>query len=283
MATTEDPLPVPRDLELGFLWVLLRKARDAIGPASETSGLMAFLSRTFSRVLEGAPRQYWDHMKGVSAVFVSNAAIATFLAAVQSQIVALSYQENTSRVAVACNALGFAGVLFDGSSGFFALSASTKLERNIAIIEHQLSAIDDASPRQLAQISHREFERAYADGGLWSRIHKKVTLRMQTLQSQRLSQDVEDETTNNAPLLRALWLPWEQVQFALALGNLAMLAMKLGTLCFFGSVICLAMSTQPRAVWIVAVVVTGSVIFASFAAVLYFAAGHFLQRWSERG
>ncbi|KAK6969315.1 hypothetical protein R3P38DRAFT_2374596, partial [Favolaschia claudopus] len=180
---------------------------------------------------------------------------ATFLAAVQSQIVALSYQENTSHVAVACNALGFAGVLFDVSSACFALRAATTLEQNIAIIEHYLSGIDNASPAQLAQIDHREFERVYANSGLWSRIHNKITLRMQALQSQHLSQDVEDEAANNAPLLCALPSQWVQVQIAVALGSLAMLAMQLGVLCFFGSVICLAMSTQPRAVWLVAVMV----------------------------
>ncbi|KAJ7930934.1 hypothetical protein B0H13DRAFT_2309243 [Mycena leptocephala] len=73
-------------------------------------------------------------------------------AAVQSQILALSYQDNSTRVKTATNAFGFAGVLLDVITACLALLASTILQRHVAILENQLAVVDDASQAQLADV-----------------------------------------------------------------------------------------------------------------------------------
>ncbi|KAK7013650.1 hypothetical protein R3P38DRAFT_2545710 [Favolaschia claudopus] len=220
----------------------------------------------------------WEDIKSESASLVSYATIATFLAAVQSQIIALTYQDNTSHVAVASNALGFAGVLFDVSSACFALGASTTLQRHTTIIDSEINAIDDASPRQLVQLDLAEPLNSYGASDVWVRIYKKVEKRMRILRMENQSQNLqEDETSiiDRPPLLRATQASWKEVQGALAVGNAASNLMILGVLCFFGSVICLAVSTQPRTVWIVSVVVTAWVIFAVLTASVLLAAKWF--------
>ncbi|KAJ7326202.1 hypothetical protein DFH08DRAFT_885051, partial [Mycena albidolilacea] len=66
---------------------------------------------------------------------------ATFLAAIQAQLVATSYQDNSTRLKVATNALGFAGLLMGVISACLALLASNILQRHIAIVDKQLTAI----------------------------------------------------------------------------------------------------------------------------------------------
>ncbi|KAK7013657.1 hypothetical protein R3P38DRAFT_2720401 [Favolaschia claudopus] len=236
---------------------------------------------TLRMLLDSSLRQDWDDIKSESTSLLSNAAIATFLAAVQSQIIALSYQDNASHVAVACNVLGFAGVLFDVSSACFALGASTTLQRYTTIIDNEINAIDDASPRQLAQMDlapvHGD---AYGVSDIWLRIHKKVEMRMRILRNeQNPSQGHETSIVDRGqPLLRASQESWKEVQGALAVATAASNLMILGVLCFFGSIICLAVATQPRAVWIVSVVVTAWVILAVLIASVVLAAKRFWNR-----
>ncbi|KAJ7894157.1 hypothetical protein B0H13DRAFT_2525895 [Mycena leptocephala] len=85
------------------------------------------------------------------ALFTFNLFEATFLAAVQSQIIALSYQDNSTHLKTATNVLGFAGVLLDVTSACLGLMTSTVLQRHIAVVEKQLDAIEDASPEQLQE------------------------------------------------------------------------------------------------------------------------------------
>ncbi|KAJ7737533.1 hypothetical protein B0H16DRAFT_104676 [Mycena metata] len=91
----------------------------------------------------------WETVKEQVGDLVSAATIVTFLAGVQSQIIALSYQDSSTRLKTATNALGFTGVLLDVTSACLGLTASTVLQRHIAVVEKQLDAIEDASPEQL--------------------------------------------------------------------------------------------------------------------------------------
>jgi hypothetical protein len=83
-----------------------------------------------------------------------HAAQATFLAAVQSQILALSFQDNSTSLKITTNAFGFVGILLDVIAACLALLASTVLQRHIAVIEQQLDAIEDASSEQLMKMLH---------------------------------------------------------------------------------------------------------------------------------
>jgi hypothetical protein len=79
---------------------------------------------------------------------------ATFLAAVQSQILALSFQDNLTSLKITTNTFGFVGILLDVITACLDLLGSTILQRHIAAIEQQLDAIEDASSEQLIEISH---------------------------------------------------------------------------------------------------------------------------------
>ncbi|KAK6995893.1 hypothetical protein R3P38DRAFT_3423892 [Favolaschia claudopus] len=265
MASSGNFQPVPPDRTRIFAPGLSR----ALESISEINPMLRVALLTVHMVLNTSGQPDWDDIKSEIASLVSYATIATFLAAVQSQIIALSYQDNTSHVAVASNALGFAGVLFDVSSACFALGASTTLQRHTTIIDNEINAIDDASPRQLAQLNLAGLVDAYGVSDITARIHKKLETRMRILRTENQSQ---------TPLLRATQASWKEVQGALAVGNAASNLMILGVVCFFGSVICLAVSTQPRTVWIVSVVVTAWVIFAVLTASVLLAAKWFWKR-----
>ncbi|KAJ7226223.1 hypothetical protein C8J57DRAFT_1731127 [Mycena rebaudengoi] len=107
---------------------------------------------TFILELLREPEMDWDAVKDRIGGLNSEATIATFLAAVQAQVLALSYQDNSTGVKVATNALGFAGVLLDVLTACLALLASTLLQRHTAIVERQLALIEDTSPERLAEI-----------------------------------------------------------------------------------------------------------------------------------
>ncbi|KAJ7912269.1 hypothetical protein B0H13DRAFT_1875071 [Mycena leptocephala] len=177
---------------------------------------------------------------------------ATFLAAVQSQIVALSYQENSTRLRMATNVLGFAGVLLDIIAACFALLASTILQTYIAVVEKQIDAIEDASPAQIASL--RPLPRTVS-ADVSRRALAQIKERRAALE--RLLTDGHDSgdniplinrTSKPAELLDAIPESWKQIRSAVPLGAAAGSAMFLGIL---ASVECLAISTQPPAVWIV--------------------------------
>ncbi|KAJ6490836.1 hypothetical protein C8R45DRAFT_194704 [Mycena sanguinolenta] len=67
------------------------------------------------------------------------------IAAVQSQIMVLLYQDNSMHLKTVTNVLGFTGV----TSACLGLLLSTLLQRHIAVVETQINAIEDASPVQL--------------------------------------------------------------------------------------------------------------------------------------
>ncbi|KAF7362674.1 hypothetical protein MVEN_00616700 [Mycena venus] len=275
----------------------------------------------------------WDTVKGQIGGLASEATIATFLAAVQSQIIALSYQDNSTGVKVATNTLGFAGVLLDVITAFLAVLSSTILQRHISIVENQLDTIGDASLQRLTKIlymldststrsvigdavGHRRGDRITPDIARLLLI--KITKRFrQLLQAQKdadtsQARAPEDDltrgpthseaphidsmstsftrirsatVTGDAPeprggdaitldtvrllllqttkqLLRTqkdsempdiglISTSFIRIRSATVIGNAAGTAMLFGILCFFASVQCLAISTQPTAVWIV--------------------------------
>ncbi|KAJ7230785.1 hypothetical protein C8J57DRAFT_1481244 [Mycena rebaudengoi] len=82
--------------------------------------------------------QDWETVKREMKALVTKAAIATFLAGVQSQTITLSHQDNSTRVKVATNVLGLAGMLLDVSAACLALVASARQEQRIGAVERQL-------------------------------------------------------------------------------------------------------------------------------------------------
>ncbi|KAJ7615867.1 hypothetical protein FB45DRAFT_1106615 [Roridomyces roridus] len=241
-----------------------------------------FLKTWFSIVVAvGAMRSsQWETVKTHAGDQVSSATIATFLAAVQAQIIALSYQDNSTSLRVVVNVFGFAGVLLDVTAACLGLMTSTVLQRNIAAVEKQLDAIQDAPPHQLHEIirfleARRRgsklasllSENEYPD--LLRRIQTKTSARMAVLDRQLTpgaNNSVPDALTY-PPMaegqgfeIEAISEALTQIHSSASIGRAANGAMLLGVVCFFGSVIFLAVSTQPRIVWIIAVAFTGWVV-----------------------
>jgi hypothetical protein len=122
----------------------------------EAAATVPYLSAVLS-LLKTRAAPDWDGTKGhlkqplsfrqTYSCFIGLAQ-ATFLAAIQAQLVAISNQDST-RLKVATNALGFAGLLIGAISACLALLASNILQRHIAIVDKQLTAIETATAEQL--------------------------------------------------------------------------------------------------------------------------------------
>ncbi|KAJ7190330.1 hypothetical protein GGX14DRAFT_408102 [Mycena pura] len=210
---------------------------------------MAFMQPVFKAA---TGRQDWEAAKSQIGGLTSEAAIATFLAAVQAQIIALSYQDNSTRLKIATNSLGFAGVLLDVITACLALLASTVLQRHIAVVEQQLGAIENASVEQLREIMDQCVLLA---PDVHRRVFVKVQARMDVIKKQLGSVDAEGQLnfrTASAGLhFEAVPEAIKHMQSVAPIGDAAGTAMLFGILCFFASVVCLAVSTQPVVVWIV--------------------------------
>ncbi|KAK6969316.1 hypothetical protein R3P38DRAFT_765641 [Favolaschia claudopus] len=207
MASMENPQPVRPEPTTERHFHLVRTLLEAIGiNVLGDTATAAELALALQIILEPTVLQDWDEIKSESSSLFSKAAIATFLAGVQSQIIALSYLDNGSHIAVATNALGFAGVLLDVSSAFFGLGASVALQRHTTIIDNELSAIDEAGPRGLATTQNILHLGYVPDAfNLRTRIDTKILARMRILHREHQSRGTEGQNspTNDPPLLEA--------------------------------------------------------------------------------
>ncbi|KAJ7762116.1 hypothetical protein B0H16DRAFT_1808465, partial [Mycena metata] len=276
---------------------LANKNRTRLDPLLSASPLTMDTLLAVVRVARGtlwvrkqlAQNASWDTIKSQVTILTAGATIvshngrkrisayqrptkATFLAAVQGQIVALSYQNNSTRLKVATNALGFADVVLDVAAACIALLASTTLQRYIPEVEKQLDAIQDASREQLEEIAR--FIHADVQGSLgphtvswdvYRRALGKVGDRLVALD--RTSNHGDPEAGGEIQLyhptssleldIGTIPRAFREIRTVEASGDAAGIAMQCGILCFFGSVLCLAIASQPRAVW-----VSSSMIFA---------------------
>ncbi|KAF9065374.1 hypothetical protein BDP27DRAFT_1424937 [Rhodocollybia butyracea] len=231
-------------------------------------------------------RVTWETVKGQQARLSSTAGIATFLAGVQSQIIALSYQDNSTPARLATNITGFAGILLDVITAFLALLASTTIQRHISEVEKQLKTLENFSELpQLVEVEHglvetMKSERTRGDAGhIHAEIFPDLVLSILARAQNRvlaLSAHPKDNKHKldeaSLQLLELMKHGEERLDLMLVkksctrIRNLAFLAdatgtaMLLGVLCFFASVQSLAIATQPVAVWVVSVVTCSFII-----------------------
>ncbi|KAJ7767367.1 hypothetical protein B0H14DRAFT_3165170 [Mycena olivaceomarginata] len=209
--------------------------------------------------------QDWENARDNVGALTAEATVATFLAAVQAQLIALSYQDNSTRLKVATNALGFAGLLLDVITACLALLASSILQRHIAIVEKQLTAIETATAEQLKDLTLPSLGLPYALD-IRRRISDKTAARLPELQRPRPSAEEGDNAPqlinsrteiprSHGPDIRIITESLAQIRNALSIGDSASAAILYGVVCFFASVLCLAVASQPPAVWIVSAVV----------------------------
>ena len=76
---------------------------------------------------------------------------ATFLAAVQAQIIAISHTNNSSPTGVATNAFGFVGITFDVIAALLALLSSTVMQTRVSVIDRILSDTAKLNSDQLTR------------------------------------------------------------------------------------------------------------------------------------
>ncbi|KAJ7916274.1 hypothetical protein B0H13DRAFT_1998145, partial [Mycena leptocephala] len=213
-------------------------------------------------------RQDWETVKSQVGGLTSEATIATFLAAVQSQILALSFQDNSTSLKITTNAFGFVGILLDVIAACLALLASTVLQRHIAVIEQQLDAIEDASSEQLMKMLHflkqspLLLRAAEMFPDIYRRVQAKMEARAIVLRRAQESPDAHLTRLPASPRLNIEVVPesMRHIRGAAPIGDAAGTAMLIGVLCFFASVICLAISTQPHEVWVISISVCSLVL-----------------------
>ncbi|KAJ6558943.1 hypothetical protein B0H10DRAFT_2446058 [Mycena sp. CBHHK59/15] len=201
----------------------------------------------------------WETVQDSIGSLNSEATIATFLAAVQSQIIAISYQDNSTRVKVATNMLGFAGVILDVIAACFALLASTILQRHTRIIEKEFGAIHEAPLERLARMASllATLPHSVVPRDLRGRVYDRLQALTQ-LQGDHAGQSETSPQTSSRNF-RSVATSFRAIQSVGYIANTSMTALLCGILCFFASVLCLAISTQPRIIWIVSVVICLSV------------------------
>ncbi|KAJ7463684.1 hypothetical protein FB451DRAFT_1265217 [Mycena latifolia] len=229
----------------------IETSRAILNFLDDTSKVLWLLTR-MRNVLD------WERIRDQIGSLTSEATIATFLAAAQSQVITLSYQDNSTGVKVATNVLGFAGVLLDVITAFLALLSSTILQRHIGI---------DAFLQQLAEMAH-VLNIAELPPDIFRHLYKKIRQRGKALNPNSNSPQketnidmLESRPGESARLNIALIAESvRHIQSAAFIGDAAGTAMLWGILCFFASVQCLALSTQPPVVWIVSAVICSFVI-----------------------
>ncbi|KAJ6559772.1 hypothetical protein B0H19DRAFT_105218 [Mycena capillaripes] len=148
--------------------------------------------------------------------------------------------------------------------------ASTALQRHVDYVEKQLDAIEDASREQLTDIPRilRE-SRVSVPRELYRRLREKVNARLAVLDGADPGVGDDSDGQWDIPTegpgldIQAVPAALKQIQHVMTNGDIASGALLIGVLCFFGSVICLAVATQPRAVWIVAAVITIGILVAA--------------------
>ncbi|KAF7325372.1 hypothetical protein MSAN_02514500 [Mycena sanguinolenta] len=104
---------------------------------------------------------------------------STFLAAVQSQVMALSYQDTSTCLKIALNVFGFV------TSACLGLLLSTLLQQHMAVVQAQINAIDDPSAqlREIVDVLEPTDVRAVLRHSLrdfpelFRRVHAKVKAR----------------------------------------------------------------------------------------------------------
>ncbi|KAJ7157463.1 hypothetical protein C8R46DRAFT_1294170 [Mycena filopes] len=193
---------------------------------------------------------------------------AIFLAAVQSQIIALSYQSNSTSLQVATNLFGFIGVLLDVITAFLAFMASRIIQAQLRATADALNInkIERASPQHLREIKAvlNRFPESMVPSDFRHRVDARVPGDSADLEAGEDTAGGVDDHPHplQSPQALSLVASFRKIQDVDLLSSFATTALIWGILDFLVSVLFLAASTQPRTVWIISVVV--SVPFLAF-------------------
>jgi hypothetical protein len=205
----------------------------------------------------------------------TRASIATFLAAVQAQTLAFSYQSNSTRLQVVINTFAFTGVLLDVIGAFLALQASTLVETYIDYIErlnHIVSQHDFADLQEVINSMQRPLSSSILAldpmqvvfvTEVRANLVKEIRIRSKKgdeieagLRTSDLRNGEASHSADPQSFLHDTLEAGRLVYTFNIASDAASVATRLGIVCFLVSVVCFARDTQPPAVWISAITVS---------------------------
>jgi len=204
-------------------------------------------------------RGWADGMKARMDNVNALAVVATFLAAVQAQIISLTYEQNGSSLQQAVNAMSFLGLSFDIIGTAMGLISALTMQPdqqrlNQAVFEATAAHAEWRTfTRELEQI-------AYLDKGTGRSIPQNMM--EETMRKQR----DRSERRHLLEICRTKWIAEdegrcaeiEDIRRVVVVGNVKGIAplflMALGIVSFFVSLLGFVIDTQPRVVWITTVV-----------------------------
>ena len=177
---------------------------------------------------------------------------------------------NSSPTGIATNAFGFMGIMFDVIAALLALLSSTVIQARVSVIDRILSNVAKLNHDQLTaflvdmeSVSEREtkFVRAMIQD-IAQPFLKRLTVaaRQNGGEYENLSAIDEDHFNDraNGPQIVKYCSEIDRIR---VVGDAAGVSMRLGILSFMASIVCLAIATQPVAVWACTVTACSCVFF----------------------
>jgi hypothetical protein len=217
-----------------------------------------------------AARRNLDAVKAQIVALSTEASIATFLSGVQAQIIALTFTNNSTRLKVAANAFGFMGLMWDVIAAFLGLYTSTIFQRNVSAIEKEIAHLTDPSVPQ----DHLDEFIHHLDSA-WHKHSDHLSplcvglIRTQILprfknppkESSNDEKHVDDRfLSEDKPDFKEFIRACHAIDEASVFGQVVGAAMVFGVICFLGSALFLAISTQPKEAYIPCAVALACVV-----------------------
>ncbi|KZS96214.1 hypothetical protein SISNIDRAFT_450846 [Sistotremastrum niveocremeum HHB9708] len=231
-----------------------------------------------SKVMKGWAEGLKARIDNVNAMAI----VATFLAAVQAQLISFTWQSNSTSLEKAINIFSFVGLAFDIIGTATGLISALTLQPDTARIhEAVLNADESYATWKLItdelQVLDIE-DQAFQGRSIPQNIFQEVTAKRRERFQRRQILDARKNTWDEGEKVRVEEL--EDLRRVVVVGSVKglppLVMMSLGIICFFVALISFLIATQPPAVWITTV----AVIAISIAMLPFDALSH---RWHPAG
>ncbi|KAJ6530101.1 hypothetical protein B0H19DRAFT_1192100 [Mycena capillaripes] len=255
-------------------------------PATRSAELTA-LGATMAATIAQPRRSNWrrsirrtDSLQLLITNLNSLAIIATFLAAVQAQVIGFSWDKNDTHLQKACNALFFAGLFVDILSGTIAIVGAVQLQRIYGLLQQRdasLTGFNDTAKRlsnsqdSLALMHHLRFLEVVVFHPLSSPRLWKALLQPLNQSADLVKQMIEESEVEEALQIAFAYSLSDYrdatnrlaaSRFRTSLGFAADLTVSslviAGLACLIAGALCFALYSQPVGVWATAFGVLGS-------------------------
>ncbi|KAJ7909191.1 hypothetical protein B0H13DRAFT_2014874 [Mycena leptocephala] len=208
----------------------------------------------------------------------SLAIIATFLAAVQAQVIGFSLDKNDTHLQKACNALFFAGLFIDILSGTIAIVGAVQLQRTYGLLQQRdvsLKGLIDIAKKisdsheSLALVHHLGFLEVVifqplTSPRMWNAISESLNESADLVERTMEESKVEDALKHFLLDYRYTTDQLAASGFRTSLGFAADLTVSTlilaGLGCLIGGAFCFVLYNQPVEIWATSLAVLGSTI-----------------------